>query len=259
MLSPLQIRRCLKTVSASSLFYLALTALEDGKSFSIVRMADGEKHLYDLILNNPPETHLLPEIKDAAKWLDEKWLKKMGLYNITLGELKLRMDYAVTRAMFFAPSPTGFVQPWYDVYDFWPEPSYYGEHFFNCSWDYDLKKLLFKQAGHVLCIHHNVSTADSMQLRVQANLGVKVSWIHLDNWTQTNDVIRKAKTSTAPLVLFSGGPSSKMIGPAVADSGKVVLDIGNQMDKWTFSHLPIDRDAANKFHREWAKTNHQWA
>lgn len=273
MLSPEQQRLCLKTISSSSLFYLALDALKKHKGFSIVRMADGEKHLYDLILSNSPETHLLPDIKGGTKWLaearqaacnrdgvcTEKWLKNMGLYDITLGELQSRMDYAAINATFFAPSPSGLVNPEYNVYDYWPERSLYAEHFFNCIWPNEWKEKLYREAEHVLCIHGNVGTADSMQLRVQANLNVKVSFIKLNNWTQTKGVIEKAKTCTAPLVVFSGGPSGKMIGPALAEAGKVVLDIGNNMDRWTLSHLPINRDAANQFHREWTKTNKQWA
>lgn len=259
MLSLTQNRRCLKTVSSSSLFYLALDALKGGEGFSIVRMADGEKLLYEIILNNSSETHLLPGIEGGNGLMkDDKWLRYMGLYDISLSELKARLDYAATRATFFAPSPTGFSNPAFDVYDYWPEPKLYGEHFFNCIWNDDLKKKLFQAAGHVLCIHGNPATADSMQIRVQANLGVKVSYLKLKEWTETAGVIAKAKTCTAPLVLFSGGPGGKMIGPAVAEAGKVVLDIGHQMDKWTFSTLPMYHDAAHKFHGEWIKRTREW-
>jgi hypothetical protein len=258
MLSPDQRRLCLKTVSSTSLYYLALDALKTHTGFSIVRMADGEKHLYDLILNNTPHTHLLPSIKGAAGWLTEIWLKRMGLYDIPLWILKYRMDFAVKNATFFAPSPSGFVDPEYNVYGYWPEPKYYAEHFFNVVWNEDFKEKLVRAAGHVLCIHGNASTVDSMQLRVQSNLDSKVSWIQLTDWTHTVDVIEKAKTCTAPLVIFSGGPSGKMIGPSLSSCGKVVLDIGNQMDRWTFAHLPMDRNKANLFHQNWSKNNSRW-
>lgn len=262
MLTPTQRDICFKTISSSSLFYLALDALERKLPFSIVRMADGEKHLYDLILENLTsggDQLLLPGVPGAKGWLTEGWLRRMGLYGIPLSELRRRMDYAARRTTFFAPSHSAFDDPEYDIFDYFPEPAHYGECFFNVIWHDDFKTRLFKQAGHVLCIHGNPNTADSMQLRVQANLGVKTSWIQLTSWEQTHDVITKANTCTAPLVLFSGGPSSKMIGPMVAEAGnKVVLDIGNQMDRWTFSHLPLDREKANAFHREWSAKNTQW-
>jgi hypothetical protein len=258
-LSTIQQRRLLKTVSSSSLYYLALNALELRRGFSIVRMADGEKHLYDLILENSSDDKLLPGIKGGSGWMqDDKWLKYMGLYGISLRELKRRMDYAALKSTFFAPSPSAFDNSGYDVYDYWPEPEFYGEHFFNCIWGNDKKEILFKTAGHVLCIHGNAGTADSMQIRGQGNLGVKVSYLKLNDWIQTDEVIAKAKTCTAPLILFSGGPSGKYIGPALANVEKVVLDIGHQMDKWTLSHLPMNRPAAEEFHREWSKNNQQW-
>ena len=236
-----------------------MDAMKRREPFSLVRMADGEKHLMDLILKNPGSCLLQPGLAGAHPWLTEPWLRKMGLYQIPLDVLQARMNYAVEHATFFCPSPTGLIDPEYDVYDYWNEPDTYGEHFFNITWPDCFKEELFRAAGHVLCIHGNVNTADSMQLRVQSNLGVKVSYLKLNAWTQTNEVIGRALQCTAPLILFSGGPASKMIGPMVAINGdrpgKVVLDIGNQMDRWTFSQLPIDRPKANEFHLEWSKSN----
>jgi hypothetical protein len=261
MLTTDQQELCLNTVASTSLYYLALDALENRQPFSIVRMADGEKSLYDLILqnrNNGPALKLLPGIPGAPVWLTENWLRKMGLYAIPLQELRIRMNEAAMNSTWFAPSPTGLVDPEYNVYGTWPPRARYAEHFFNIIWNDLFKETLFRKAGHVLCIHGNAHTADSMQIRVQANLGVKISYLPLNAWTQTKDVIAKARNSTAPLVIFSGGPASKMIGPLVAQDGRVVLDIGNQMDRWTFSHLPIDRDKASAFHKEWSARNTQW-
>lgn len=264
MLTPTQRDIAFKTIGSTSLYYLALDALENREPFSIVRMADGEKHLMDLAIKYQDNDQLLrPGLPGAHKWLTEQWLRNMGLWQIPLSELRARLDYAAEHCTYFAPSPTGFVDPEYNIYDYWSEPGVYAEHFYNILWNEGFKEELFRRAGHVLCIHGNANTADSMQLRVQANLGVKVTWLKLNAWTQTHAVIAKANTCTAPLVLFSGGPSGKIIGPMLAGQlvskpGRVVLDVGNQMDRFTFSHLPIDRDKAGAFHVEWSKTNKQW-
>jgi hypothetical protein len=103
-----------------------------------------------------------------------------------------------------------------------------------------MKIQLFKTAGHVLFIHRNTSTADAMQIRAKWGLGVKVTYLKLASWRDSESVIEKAKSIDAPLVLFSAGPASKYIGPEISTSGlipRVTLDIGNVADYWTLTSL----------------------
>lgn len=124
---------------------------------------------------------------------------------------------------------------------------------------------LFKAAGHVLMIHRNVHTADAMQNRAKWFLGVRVTWVKMDKWQDSESVIQQANAVNAPLVLFSSGPAGKYIGPRIANGSstpKVVLDIGNAMDMFCFSktfggkkYAWTDENADIKpiFERNWAK------
>jgi hypothetical protein len=218
------------------------------KELSVVRMADGEK----MLLDQCNQAQYVGTV-DPPMGYEFKWLENMGLSGIRRDELVTRLLGAANGCTYFAPSISGIEDENYNVYDRFPLRAHYVDFFFPDVWSNEQKAELFKIAGHVLLIHGNAHLADSMQLRVQANLGVKVSWLRLLNWTQTQEVISRAAEIDAPLVIFSGGPGGKYIGPKIAkDGNRVVLDIGHAADRWTFEHLPANRKAAEDFHAQWA-------
>jgi hypothetical protein len=236
-----------RVMSSRAFFPIVKAAVVNRRPLSCVRFGDGEKWLFD----NAPRG---PEILTRVGY--EDWLEPLGITGIPGEVLQERLQVAAIECDFFAPSVTGLYREDYNLYDIFPERPVYIDNFFVNDWTDIMKEELIRAAGHVLVIHHNTTTADSMQLRVQANLDTKVSFIKLSNWTQTDYVIRKAANINAPLVLFSGGPAGKYIGHRISRGGhipKVALDIGNGMDHWTMDHLPADRAKANAFHIKWKK------
>jgi hypothetical protein len=248
MLSLSQRDLCKRTISPSTFYLLVQDALASKKPLSVVRMGDGERSLLKQCQEGYPEDVILPSPEN------HQWLKNLCVIGITKGELSRRILKAAKECTYFAPSISGIENPEFFTHDISPYRSYYPDNFFVNQWTEEMKADLFKQAGHVLLIHRSPNTADSMQLRVQANLGVKVSFIGLSDWSQTSDVIKKASEIDTPLVIFSAGPAGKYIGPEIAKYGripKVVLDLGHTTDSWTFEHLPADREKAEQFHAEW--------
>lgn len=244
------LKYCWQTLSSRAFYYIVCDALLNNKSLSAVRVADGEKALLDWCLGKAN-----PIIATVTK---ESWMKRYGVDGISKEELKNRILMAGDNCDYFAPSTSGVENELYSLWEYFDPRSFYIEHFFNHDWTTEMKTELFKMAGHVLVIHGNAKTADSMQLRVQANLAVKVSYIKLSHWSESQDVIEKSRSNTAPLVIFSGGPASKYIANEIAVGGnkpKVVLDLGVAMQRWTFEHLPANRKRAEEFHKNWSTSN----
>jgi hypothetical protein len=244
-----------RTVSPNAFFWMVTDALTNGKRLSCVRMADGEKAIWLQALKQKRSEPLKTPFADIPGWVET-----YGLDGITADEIKQRLHFAAVHSSHFAPSVSGLRQESYNLYDLFPKRDFYIDNFFVDQWSEEQKTELFKMASHVLFIHRNAHTADSMQLRVQANLGVKVHYIKLDNWRECPQVIDKALTYTAPLILFSGGPGGKYMAPEImrrAQGPCVILDIGHGADKFTFSHLPINRPAAEAFHAEWTRKQNE--
>jgi len=239
----------LKTISPKAFFPIVLDAVKNRQELSVVRACDGEKMILDQCIANGPG------LLEPLPGLDESWLVRYGVQGIDRVEMYRRLTMAGNNCNYFAPSVSGLTMRSYCIYDYFNPRPYYIDNFFVNDWTWEMKQALFQAAGHVLFINYNPHTADSMQLRVQANLSVKVSFIRLSNWKESQGVIEKALKSTAPLVLFSGGPASKYIGPLIAKSSKVVLDLGAAAQHWTFEHLEANRDKAEAFHKEWSKDN----
>jgi hypothetical protein len=250
MLTSLQRKLVFKTISSNAFYLLVKDALEQKYGLSVIRMADGERALLqqcekgdDQALVDPPHGH------------GQDWLERYGVAGIPKWRLQHSLNFAAKNCTYFSPSITGVTDPAYSVYNLFPARDVYVDNFFPDQFTMEQKESLFKTAGHVLFIHGNPHTADSMQLRTQANLGVKVSYLRLTNWREAPGVVDAARKNLAPLVLFASGPASKWIGPAIEKGGyvpKVTLDLGHGADLWTMNHLPIDRPKAEAFHAEWA-------
>ena len=224
-LSDAQKELCKRTISSNTFFMLVGDALIRRKTLSVVRMGDGEVALFDYCLG------LRTNPWDAIK------LDNMGVAGITKPLLLSRLQKAATSCTYFAPSISGIWRKDYDNYTPFHERTQYVDNFFVNAWSEEMITQLFLEAKHVLLIHRNAETADAMQIRAKYGLGVKVTFIKMNSWQESEDVIRRAICVDAPLVLFSGGPACKYIGLEIAFYNKVVLDIGNSIDRWTFPSL----------------------
>jgi hypothetical protein len=223
-LTPRQLILCERTISANAFFHLVSHAITTDDNLSVVRAADGEKKL----LTHCPEPGnplLMP-----FGGLTEDWLVRFGCLGIPRPLLALRIVQAVTECHYYAPSMSGITMPEYDVYDLSIRNSYVDNQFPNL-WTEEQKAQLFVEAGHVTLIHASRKLADAMQARAKKYHGVKVQYLPLTNWRESDSVIAEANRIGAPLTIFAAGPASKFIGPRIKG---VTLDIGQAMDRWTF-------------------------
>lgn len=217
-------------LSAYAFYYIVADALLTHKPLSVVRMGDGERTLLAECLD------VSTRADDYVHAYDSAWHARMGVAGITHAELYKRIIEAGNTCSHFAPSVSGLVQGSYDLFDYFNHREQYVDNFFVNIWDNEHKAELFKTAGEVLFIHRNRGTADAMQINAKRHFGVKVRYLELSNWDQSDSVIEAACADSARMVLFAGGPASKYISPRIAASNKVVLDIGNTTDFWTFAN-----------------------
>jgi hypothetical protein len=242
-LSEEQLKICRNTISSNTFFMIVGDALDSGKNLSVVRMADGEHSFM-----------VAPDSNDPASPppnCDKSWLKKYGCEGITNVELKRRLEKAANECTYFAASVSGIDWKNYEVHSLFKERDRYVDNFFPNAWTEKMKIDLFLKAGHVLFIHCNTATADAMQIRAKWGLGVRVTYLKLCDWRQSEEVIEKASKINAPLTVFSAGPASKYIGPVIAETGsipKVTLDLGAAAEHWLLSSLIGT-------HKEWDETN----
>ena len=190
-----QLKICHNTISSNTFFMIVGDALDSGKNLSVVRMGDGEHAL--MLKDNP---------------FDDEWLKKAGCYEIDKKELRNKLKRAANECTYFAPSVSGIDWTNYDVHSLFKRRDRYVDNFFCNAWTEKMKTDLFLKAGHVLFIHCKTEMADAMQIRAKWGLGVRITYLKLCDWKQSEEVIEKASKINAPLTLFSAVPASKYIG-----------------------------------------------
>jgi hypothetical protein len=222
-----------KIMSPYAFYYVLGDALVRRKGLSTVRMGDGER----VLLKSCIQAYEQGYDGDLVQDYDDAWRERMGVVGITYRELYSRIQEAGNTCSHFCPSVSGLTMGGYDLFDMFEERQSYVDNFFVNIWDLERKVSLYKEAGSILFIHRNRATADAIQKRALQYLGVKVRYLELSNWTQSQDVIKAAQSDDAPLVLFAGGPASKYISPRIAESSKVVIDIGNTTDHWILYEL----------------------
>jgi hypothetical protein len=228
---------CRNTISSNAFYLMVGDALSCGMALSVVRMADGERHLLEEILSGIGDREWM---ESPVTGYDDAWMKRMGVYGITRRELHLRLIEAAKNCEFFAPSLSGIHKPEYEMHSFFPPRDRYVDNFFPNAWTDEMKINLYRKAGHVLFIHCNPNSAAALKLRLENVLGVKVSYIQMAKWQDAEGVVAEAAKNAAPLVIFSAGPANKFIGPRIAHegrTGKVTLDIGQASDRWLLEHL----------------------
>ena len=231
-----QLQWCRDTVSSNTFYMMVGHALIAREALSVVRMGDGERHLMKACM----EAKQAGEGGDIVSYHSLEWRERMGCEGISMGELERRLEIAANTCTHFAPSLSGIQLQHFCLYSLFDARPRYIDNFFCNAWTEEMKIRLFRQAGHVLFIHRSLSAADAMQSRAKYALDVKVTYLHLSDWRQSESVIEAASKINAPLVLFSAGPASKYIGPEISVGGKfpkVTLDIGNAAESWLLESL----------------------
>lgn len=230
-LTPEQIERCLNTISPNTFYIMVTSAIVKKEVLSTIRCGDGEKLLMDWCEGIPPSP--------GDRELTDDWMKQLGVLGIEKHELHTRLCRAANECTWFGPSISGIIRPDFSLYGRFNPRDRYVDNFWCNAWDEEMKINLYKAAGHVLLIHRNSLCADALEIRAK-KIGVKVSYLKLDNWQETDEVIEDAAKVDAPLVIFSAGPASKFMGQMIASGGripKVSLDIGNSVDQWLLFSL----------------------
>lgn len=221
LLNKKQIELCLNTISPNTFHMICGDALLRRKGLSVVRMGEGELKLF----------HCLKQYGDILEWFSDEWINRIGIKDCSKAELLRRFIIAFDTCDYFSPSISGITNPIFDLY-FLRQEARYLDNFFINFWSEEQIVQLYKTAGEVILLHRNEGTGFAFNRRANDYLGIKVTYLKLDNWSQAEDRIREVSAMDAPLVLFSGGPPSKYIAPEIAKSGKVVLDVGNSVDRF---------------------------
>ena len=221
-------------LSAYAFYYLVGDALAERTPISVVRMGDGEREIMEEVTwkCSVGFGDNLVTVRDA------EWRQRLGFDGISCDEALKRLTEAADTCTHFAPSVSGLAMPEFDLSPYFAPRAQLLDNFYVNIWNTEYKVRLYKAAQNILFIHRSRGAADALQIRCKNKLGVRVSYLELSNWHQTEDVIEQAIANTdARLVLFAGGPASKYLSPRIAASNKVVLDIGNTTDYWLLADL----------------------
>lgn len=217
-LSLMQRARCKQFLSSNAFYLLLCDDLTKKTPSSVVRMGDGERLLLDHIVDN----------KLLSEALDSEWRKRMGCLDIPNDVLLERLGIAGNSCKYFAPSIAGICWQHFELFDFFEPRDQYVDNFFVNAWSPQMIQYMYSLASKITLIHASVGLADAYQSRH----GAKVQHVPLSTWQQTEDVIKRVSDQDCDLVLFSAGPGGKYIGPKIAESGKVVIDVGNAAEQW---------------------------
>lgn len=230
MLSEKHLDQAHRTISIWAFKQIVLHHLSIGKPLSVVRMQDVEvKIMQDVsnILRQDGDIDYASLDQTIQGYTDEL-LAWSGLTGITYGEVSRRLKLAVQTTTYFAPSLSGLSRSDYDLLKFF-DHHHLVDNSFVSAWSAEDRQEIFDAAHSVLIIYGNPAVGDHYQRALTYH---RAGFIKLTSWEQADEVIEKAKQMPHRLVLFAGSAGSKYIGPAIAESGKVVLDVGLQMERW---------------------------
>lgn len=226
-LSGLEKEICLKTISPKAIFAIVGNAIVQRKSISIVRMGDGEFRILKADKTKP-----FTEF-DYIK----NWNKRLGTEGMSVDKLQKNIIKAGNSCTYFAPSVSGISLREYYGHVFFKSRLYYFDNFYVNDWTADMIKMLLEASEGVFIIHRDYKKIIS-NFKKTYNLskkgGVKFSGFPKDSWSDNEQAIEAAVQSGRQLILYSGGPAGKIIGPEIAKShNKIVLDVGNTLLPWS--------------------------
>jgi hypothetical protein len=211
-----------RTISTWAFKLIVLHHLSVGTSLSVIRMQDVEAKIMQDIADGA-------SLSDTIQGYSDELIAWSGLTGITYGEVARRMKLAVETTDYFAPSLSGLIRPDYDLLKFFDHARLV-DNGFAAAWSKEDRTEILDAAHTVLVIHGNTGVGDHFQRSLTYH---RAGYLKLSNWDQAESVIEKARAMPHRLVLFAGSAGAKYIGPAIArGTGKVVIDVGVQMEKW---------------------------
>ncbi|PIR82989.1 hypothetical protein COU19_02905 [Candidatus Kaiserbacteria bacterium CG10_big_fil_rev_8_21_14_0_10_56_12] len=227
-LSPQDKEICEKTLGPRPFFALVGDHIARRESLSVVRVADGERALLEAPDGEPFTLFNRPE---------ENWNKRYGIAELSIEEVKKNILQAGNTCTYFAPSISGISRDDYRLYDFFNSRDLYVDNFFVNDWTREMIGLLLHASDGVFVIHKD---ADELIENFAKTYGLDPA--HFAGFTKLsardNDAaVAAAIESKKHLVLFSAGPAGKIIGPQIAKDGRVTLDIGNTLHRWSLGNV----------------------
>ncbi len=225
-LTDLQRKICLKTISPKAIYAIVGDAIINRKSISIVRMGDGECKILSAD-KAKPFTDFNHTHKD--------WNKRLGIEGISIDVLQKNILEAGNKCTYFAPSISGVFIPEYHLYNFFKPRPYYFDNFYVNDWTTGMIKMLLEASDGIFIIHRDYKKIISnFKKNIICDKKIKFDGFPKNNWDDNDQAIDMAVKSGMQLILFSGGPSGKVIGPEIAKAkNKIVLDVGNTLMSWS--------------------------
>lgn len=218
---------CLATISPRALFALVGDAMLRKQSLSIVRMGDGEQKILD--------TEEGPETFTRFEKIYEGWNARLGIENMPLHELKASILEAGNSCTYFAPSISGISYAEYHLYKFFEPRKSYFDNFFVNDWTKEMIRMLIEASEGVFILHREYEQIiKDFQAHYQFTKPISFTGFTKNSWEDNQAAIDAAIHSGAQLVLFSGGPGGKVIGPRIASRAHVIaIDVGNTLIPWS--------------------------
>lgn len=217
---------CLKTVSAKAFYALVTNAIARKESLSVVRVADGE---HAILVANPKNPFTTFDALEGGAWNTH-----YGIQDMPVSDLQESIRKAGNTCTYFAPSLSGISLPQYLMYNFFEERPYYIDNFYPNEWTKTMVQQLLTSAGGAFIIHSKFELIIENFKKNYKMDGLKFEGVTKKSWRDNKDAITAACTSHLSLVLFSGGPAGKIMGPEIAKNPhKIVLDIGNTLIPWS--------------------------
>jgi len=98
-------------------------------------------------------------------------------------------------------------------------------------------KMLLEASDSVFIIHRDykkIINNFKKNYNLTGKSQLKFDGFPKNNWDDNEQAIDAAIKSGRQLVLYSGGPGGKIIGPEIAKTkNKIVLDVGNTLIPWS--------------------------
>ena len=208
-----------KTISHQSTYWLIQDALFKHEGASFLRFADGEYQI----------------IKDAQQYsgkfraFGDEWNGIYGLLDLDIQLLKNQLVDAGNNCRYLAPSISGIWNGSYSGWNYFNSRTFYIENFFPYGLTNEQINIILTRADGIAYVIRDGQYANTAR---EHNRNAKIVHIPLSSYKDIPRVKEDLITSNCQLVLLSGGPIGKVLGPIIEKMGKVCLDIGSAMHRW---------------------------